>query len=116
MLNEGQFHKVVLHEGGPHQLRQESTESNSKHPTLCLWVCGYACVHEHIGGKGSLNGDGRGGVTAPLVHLLLELLAELVYPLLQPLPALLRGQVAEVLQGRSLEERERGESAQHSPL
>ena len=47
-------------------------------------------------------------MTAPLVHLLLQLLAELVYPLLQPLPALLRGQVAEVLQGRSLEERERG--------
>lgn len=38
----------------------------------------------------------------PLIHLFLQLLAQFVYPLLQPLPPLLRGQVAVVFQGRRL--------------
>ena len=39
VLDKGQFHQVMLHVGRPHQLRQENTKSNSKHPALCLWVC-----------------------------------------------------------------------------
>lgn len=38
----------------------------------------------------------------PLIHLFLQLPVEFVYPLLQPLPPLLRGQVAVVLQRRRL--------------
>lgn len=41
----------------------------------------------------------------PLIHLFLEFLAEFIDPLLQPLPPLFGGQVAEILQRWSLVER-----------